>query len=925
MNKLFLFKLILISFEIFTRANQIDIDKNKKLFRSLISCNFEKSRKLLKDGASTTYIYPGEFFPGGLNAFQLSNYLNCFAKRGPYYQNEYELKLQFTQNIQSLLMRYGAINDNVSAYLTSKENTPRQKELYNAIKDCHENMIKDLIINKKVNPNIRFSFNSDYRGITPYALASISQCKTKENNDDLSSIIKKKSLLKLIINLGANPNILVPLTHFNGNIIKYIPSYWYALYGNNYTSNHGRKIALFSIEIGANPNAYDNLGLTILNEINRCGGVYEDYLNLLSHDDMDVFKKNIQGKFQYSLFPTWNLSYYENKKIIDTLSHSKINYIKEEFNHSRDNPLARIIFNYLYKSKQIKNNNHSEKKLKLFIESTLKRNPHLIKKENQAGVSPLKWMMAMICPISESDSIPNFHNGFFLDSKSNFDLLQKKENTYRWFLYFLKTMDISIEELNKKDDKKANLLDYALHLCPNEVIEILSRKGAKFSISGSSFFQHFQDSRTFADANYTKNNIAFNNDYDNLIIYLNEKDILISDLSHLSSRSSRLQQLLYPNKGNSIINVAAYNLEFKSTRIKNLLDKEENKPIKWYLLSDFNIKNNKININGFFHLEYIPLFSPLSPKEVNSSSLNEQQEETARTRTLSHDFQLKKSSRNIIAEEILYASTSQRFRGNSLSTPKITHTKEQKLLVKIDLINAQGIVRKKYFKEFSSLTSNAQKIWVSPLFTCVNSYWCKWIEYKEEDGDLILKINTKKMKDEVSIELFLINYFTATEIIKKNMINQIKKNRNIEYSRVISELFFKNPESKIQDDINISIIETLLYLSSVEDINYDWDKLYKKINKIKLISNKTKVIFDITKHLIREDISTHIITKTILKDENSTHQFIIFLELFRKKFVFKDKLIHLINTVIKHFEETKNNEKIKKLKDIILMEGNHND
>ena len=422
MNKL----LTLILFTLVSRANQIDVNnKNENLFKSLISCNLKKSKELLRDGASVTYIYPGKVFPGGLNIYQLSNYLNCFAKRGPSYQDKYKLKLQFIKNIQSLLMKYGAIDDYINVYLVLKESTPLEQKLYIAIENCNEEKIKDLIINKKVNPNLRFYFRNNYQGVTPYALSSMASCKTKitpqQNERELFLTTQKKSLLKLMISLGSNPNTLVPLTSFNGNIIKYIPSYWYAFYGDNdHTLNTKMKMILFSINIGADPNVYDNLGFSVLDEMDSLGGSYDNFSDLLS-TNIDLLNKNIQGKLQYSLFPTWNLSYSENERIKEIFLNLKINYTKENFEHSLDNPLIRIIFDYLYvdEQKQRIGNDYSGKELMLFTKSLLKRHPQLISKESQKGVFPLKWMISMVCPISESNGIPNLYNGFFLDSEFN--------------------------------------------------------------------------------------------------------------------------------------------------------------------------------------------------------------------------------------------------------------------------------------------------------------------------------------------------------------------------------------------------------------------------------------------------------------------------------------------------------------------------
>ena len=469
-----------------------------------------------------------------------------------------------------------------------------------------------------------------------------------------------------------------------------------------------------------------------------------------------------------------------------------------------------------------------------------------------------------------------------------------------------------MENLNREDYEKNNLLDYALQFCPTEVVETLVKRGAIFSTNENNFYQHFQDGLKFIDASYTKSKIAFNNDYDNLRIYIEERNI---DISALITRESKIQKLLYPNNRSHMIDLSASNnLKFKSVRIQKLL---ENKLVEWSLLSDFGIKNKKINISGFFYLEFVPV-SSISPSEEYRLDLEKLQQEAVllreRKTELSSDYNRFGSlSREIIEREMN--------KKNNHLRDEVRHIKKQKLFVSIDLISAQGLIKRKDFKEFSSLTSKTKKIWVSSQFICMDSYWCKWIEYVKKDGDLILKINIQKMKSETSTELFLINYFMGNEEVKNNMISQIKTSRYIEYSKVFLDLFFESPSSITQDSINVSIIETLFYLSSLYNINYNWKELYNKISKINLISSDSKIIFNTAKYLLGEDISIHTIVKMVLGNDNITHRFLTFTKLFKGKFLFREKLIDLIKTIIKFSDETKDNKNIKELKEIIFSEN----
>ena len=931
MNKLFLLIFGLLCTVLSVQANQVGVSKNIELFKSLISCDFKKSENLLRNGASTTYVYPGEVFPGGLNVFQLSNYLNCFAKKKMSYETKYELKLKFIHKVKSLLIKHGALDKDIGPYLASEENTPLEKKLYYAIKYCDEKTIKDLLTNKKVNPNVRFFSIDREKGKTIYAIATATTCnmrKSYQKNKYLNFINKKKSLLKLMINLGAKPNTLIPLTNFNNDIIKYIPAYWFALYRNNDDFDYGIKMALISIKIGANPNAYSSLGNTILHEMIRTKGVYNDYFEIFSNG-MNLLNENIQGKSQYNLFPIWDLSHDENEKIFDIFLKSKRSYAKEKFDLPMDNPLLRIIFNYLYMNKSrdlIIDDKKTEEKFQLFTESIFKRNPHFIEKSDQEKLAPLKWMMVVICPVSENNENESFKNKFSFNIEPELNFIQRKASAYKWFLNLLETIKISSKELNKKDMNGNNILDYSIHLCPSQVVRILSERGAEFSIGKNNFIQQFKDSLNFKHVNYKNNNMAFNNDFENLMIYSDKKRIDISSLSRLTFTNKRIQEYINQKK----INI-----------------------VKWSSLSDFSIIDNKITINGSFNLNYMDhmdiktididiyklkigetfnfpirlLEFGYGEKNSNDYNINKQisRRETKVTYIGSYKedlenikwyfFNLTDNSSVIPSKLIkipIYNDKKSFIRlkyQNSNQNKLRTKTKE--LQIKIDLMINQGIVEKKSFK-IPPWVYDIQEIQVSSRFTCTNLYWCNYIKVKEEAGDIFLTIDTNQMR-KGSTELFLMNYLQGNEKEKEEILENIVDNNSIEYANVMIDLFFKEPNSFMQNIINTRILEIIFPVTIQENIEYNWDKLYMVIKEMRPTTNSSRFIFNFVKYFIGSEISSNELAMDILINQNYIEQFEIIFKLVREKPFLKEKLNLLIKAVKENMmEELKISESFKK-------------
>jgi hypothetical protein len=355
--------------------------------------------------------------------------------------------------------------------------------LFLAIGQCNVNGVEQALANGanveanytgQLNQQLNIILEGEY---SPLAFAVLGfQCwhhlNQEANVDDkLNYLISKTNeIIEILLTQGADPHLLIK-NHLS-RVKRDIPVIRLAFHTDIAAAI---AVPFFEkmVELGANPNAEDSEGHNVLFDVNIAHLPVDDVLKLLDLGaDFNLITSS--GYNATGVFPPYYRNNADLQRILAITTNNPIDFTKGDYSeHYISHPLAREI-DYSF-SGYFAADNKQERRQIIEEELAPLAQPILNVNTGKEQQHLLTHLMKHICPTTQFQD----HVYFPFNTSFNRDVdeQQKLAQSYRWFIKLIKTLGF---DLTHKDPSGIELITYAMHYCPFEVVDAMYQQTNKF-------------------------------------------------------------------------------------------------------------------------------------------------------------------------------------------------------------------------------------------------------------------------------------------------------------------------------------------------------------------------------------------------------------------------------------------------------------
>ena len=329
----------------------------------------------------------------------------------------------------------------------------------------------DMALNKQ----LRIGLVGEY---TPIAFAVLGfHCWSHFNRlpmfeDKLNHVLTNiKSVLEVLMAAGADPHQLIDNHLSRGN--QKIPAMRLAFH-TDVASAIAVPFFKKIVELGGNPNVLDSKGYGVLYDYSMAQLSIEDLNTLLDIGVDPTLSNPKNGYNQANLFPFFYRKNDDLKKVLSIMSDQKIKFNKGNYTRSYINhPLAREISYVMGLYFELDNRRERMRIIKNELAPLLKDILNIEVGQDNRHI--LAYLMKDICPTThyKDHTYFPFVDGYGSYRVKNTIESQKLAEAYKWFIRLIDELDFDLEF---RDTNNIDLMTYAMHYCPFEVVEKIYQK-----------------------------------------------------------------------------------------------------------------------------------------------------------------------------------------------------------------------------------------------------------------------------------------------------------------------------------------------------------------------------------------------------------------------------------------------------------------
>jgi hypothetical protein len=731
----------------------------------------------------------------------------------------------------------------------------QNQELFVAIDKCDlqkmEKLLKDgaeteALYEETLRPHVRIQANSSF---TALAYATMQACVDQINmvalpEEKISTTkILVSKMIDLLMRYGARPDHQVSYSTGWKVPILHLP--FYGRMGMQF----GIGFYLQMIKNGASPHILDERGFNVLKAITdmQWGWLNEEEYESLLNSGADFMQIGPKGLTHAGLFP--NFSYSEGflEGWMETLLKRNFDYRTGDFTSSQfAHPLVRSFYNLAYSnSKDIPS---FRNKLKFFREKLLPFAKDTWEMASGKQLRPiLAEMMIAACPTTEYTQMLSFSFGVEQDERS-IKKNQQLNESYLLLRSLIKSNDLNL--LNQDQDNK-DILTYALHLCPFEVVQDIIKiipdaltqnhlTNLEESIKGIS---KYQAKTTFLNNDHrtlryltskglslekqslaalgVRNQLMLHegpllswNDLESTGLDLDNVSKLNFISAHTLKKYTDIKETLIPlipNGGKKQFRFTGAPISISLSTKENILTSEPLRIFKEIAGIDYEIRN------GYFHYKLV------KGVETNESAL------------INGNLQILKIRQNRSGQK----ETFQSYRREQVNLKR-----GEKVKIDIsDSIRSDYSLDKEYV-QMSSIDKCKQKL-------------CSYIEIERSGTDAFISINEKKFLENDPELFWLWNYLQTPIQSRKNLINELSKTASPNTLSYFLQLIRTKLNDHWEEQESLGLLDLLINKEISGQLPFDITPIQEKLKEIEGLSKDGTSFVQVRQFFLTgEDISS---------------------------------------------------------------------